>query len=134
MNTVKKVVSVFFAILITLGSSVYAFADDIDTSSEDEIVNRYVYINSTYCNLSISGLTASCTSRVTAKSSKALSIKMELQKKSSGVYSTISTWNASKTGTTLSLSKTKTINPLSTYRLKVTFTAGSESTTSYSYP
>ncbi len=48
---------------------------------------------------------------------------MELQKKKSGVYETIKTWSAGKTGTALSVSEKSAINLLSDYRLKTTFTA-----------
>ncbi len=134
MKATKTLLSVVLAFLFLFGGVFSAFADESDTPITDDIGEKYTNIQTISSNFSISVLTASCNARMVAKSSMSLKIKMELQKKSSGVYSTISTWNASKTGTTLSLSKTKTINPLSTYRLKVTFTAGSESTTVYKYP
>ncbi len=59
---------------------------------------------------------------------------MELQKKKSGTYETIKTWSASKTGTYLSVAEKRTINLLSDYRLKTTFTAGTETRVAYAYP
>lgn len=59
---------------------------------------------------------------------------MELQKIKSGTYTTIETWNYSKTGTVISADESRLINILCTYRLKVTFTAGTETIVSYAYP
>ena len=64
----------------------------------------------------------------------ALSIKMEIQKKKSSGYETLKTWTGSKTGTYLTMSESRNINLFSDYRLKVTFTAGSEAETTYAYP
>lgn len=50
-------------------------------------------------------------------------IKMELQKLTSGSYSTIETWEQAFSGRYGAMEKTKTTSPLSTYRLKATFTA-----------
>ena len=46
---------------------------------------------------------------------------------------TVETWTSSKTGTYLSMSESRNINILCDYRLKVTFTAGSEKETVYRY-
>ncbi len=63
-----------------------------------------------------------------------LSIKMELQKLKSGEYKTVETWNSSKTGYSIGMEESRLINIFATYRLKVTFTAGSETVVSYAYP
>lgn len=62
-------------------------------------------------------------------------IKMELQKLTSGSYSTIETWEQTFSGKYGSMEKTKATNPFSTYRLKATFTAycGSASETIVCY-
>ena len=59
---------------------------------------------------------------------------MELQKKKSGVYETIETWSTSRTGMSLGMDEKRNINILCDYRLKATFTAGSETVISYDYP
>lgn len=59
---------------------------------------------------------------------------MELQKKKSGTYETVKTWSASKTGTTVLIDEKRAINLLSDYRLKTTFTAGTETRVAYAYP
>lgn len=103
-----------------------AFADSAS------VMNSNVSSNS--CQLSISGINSTSTAEMTAAKSMSLSIKMELQKLKSGSYSTIETWTSSKTGVSLSMSETRLINVLATYRLKVTFKAGSETLVRYAYP
>ena len=101
---------------------------------QSEIQLQSIYINKSSCFISISGITANCTSSLNTRSSTKLSIKMELQKKKSGTYETIKTWSASKTGTYLSVAEKRAINLLADYRLKTTFTAGTENRVAYAYP
>ena len=101
---------------------------------QSEIQLQSIYINKSSCFISISGITANCTSSLNTRSSTKLSIKMELQKKKSGTYETIKTWSASKTGTYLSVAEKRAINLLADYRLKTTFTAGTETRGAYAYP
>lgn len=101
---------------------------------QSEIQLQSIYINKSSCFISISGITANCTSSLNARSSTKLSIKMELQKKKSGTYETIKTWSVSKTGTYLSVAEKRAINLLADYRLKTTFTAGTETRVAYAYP
>ncbi len=101
---------------------------------QSEIQLQSIYINKSSCFISISGITANCTSSLNTRSSTKLSIKMELQKKKSGTYETIKTWSASKTGTYLSVAEKRAINLLADYRLKTTFTAGMETRVAYAYP
>lgn len=103
-------------------------------SDQSEIQLQSVFISKSNCFISISGITANCTSSLNTRSSTKLSIKMELQKKKSGTYETIKTWSVSKTGTYLSVAEKRTINLLSDYRLKTTFTAGTETRVAYAYP
>ncbi len=101
---------------------------------QSEIQLQSIYINKSSCFISISGITANCTSSLNTRSSTKLSIKMELQKKKSGTYETVKTWSASKTGTTVLIDEKRAINLLSDYRLKTTFTAGTETRVAYAYP
>ena len=112
------------------GFNFSAVADD----TEDSEPTRYTVISNNTYSINISGLKATCSASLTAKYSTNVSIKLELQKKSGGTYSTIKTWSDSRTGTSIGLVGTKIINPLSDYRLKATFTAGSETVTRYDYP
>lgn len=127
-----KILSVIMALLMALSIGTVAFAET-DDSSDDEIANRYNTILSTGVGFEISGLTAECSAILTAQYSTSLKIKMELQKQSSGSYSTVKTWTKSATGVSTTVAGSKIINPFSTYRLKVTFTAGSETITRYKY-
>lgn len=129
----KKSLSIFMALLMAVSVFGISFNAVADTDDE-EIPVRYSVIASNSYNIKISGLKATCSGSLTANYSTTVKIKLELQKKSSGTYSTVKTWQDSRTGVTISLEGSKVINPLSDYRLKATFTAGSETVTRYDYP
>ena len=127
-----KVISVLMAALMVLSVGTIAFAEPDDTA-DMEIVYRYNSIGSTAILLEISGITAHCSAKLSSQYSTSLYIKMELQKYNGNAYSTIQTWTASRTGTVLTIGKTKTINPSNSYRLKVTFKADNETVVRYDY-
>lgn len=129
---IQQILSVTMCMLFCFFTVTCAKAEGV---SEDENSGiKYTYISSISCSLNISGINSTSRAQLYAKSSTSLKIKMELQKLKSGSYSTVETWTATKTGTSLSMEETRLINILATYRLKVTFTAGSETVTSYAYP
>lgn len=133
----KKVLSLVLSLVIVMSVMCIGFsvsANEPANTSDNEVIYRYQVIGSHTSGIHISGITATCTAGLGAMYSTNLSIKMELQKLSSGTYSTIKTWSTSKTGTSLDLEGTKLINVLSTYRLKTTFTAGNETVVVYSNP
>lgn len=101
--------------------------------NDNEISPYYVNISDNSAKLSISGIKANCSANLQSKKSVNLKIKMELQKKKSSGYETVETWTSSKTGTILAMSKSRNINALCKYRLKVTFTAGAEKEVVYEY-
>ena len=129
----KTVLSLILAIILLAQLAPFALAADPETPVNDPVIEEYVNISSCNCSCYISGITLYASASLIAKSSMSLKIKIEVQKLKSGAYETVETWNASKTGTSLSLDNHRTINVFSTYRIKVTFTAGGEITTSYSY-
>lgn len=133
-NYILKVLSCLLAVLCLCSSMVFGQAKVAEAAMPDEIMPLYTTIASTSHGIVISGIKATCSATVSAQKSTTLKLKMELQKKKSGAYSTIETWEHSKTGVSLSASESRNINILSDYRLKTTFTAGSESTVSYAYP
>ena len=90
------------------------------------IAPLYTNISHNTTNLTISGIKADCSATVKANKTVNLTIKMELQKEKSNGYETVETWTSNKTGTYLAMSESRNINIFSTYRLKVTFTAGNE--------
>lgn len=126
----SKLLCIVLAVFTVFSSAIPASATVIE---ENVAVPYYTTIGTTSYAVSISGITASCRASITSKTSTTLKIVMELQKKGSSGYSTVKTWSDSRTGTTLAVSGSKTINILSTYRLKVTFTAGSETKVYYDY-
>lgn len=83
--------------------------------------------------MTISGIKATCKASLFAKKPTALKIKIELQKKKSDRYETVETWTKSGNGLKLDLLETRNINRLSKYRIKATFTAGSEKEVVYQY-
>ncbi len=128
--SLKRVVSVFILISILLSLPIF-----VNAENDDETVapTRYTTISTTYSNISKSGVTVTCSASLTAQYSTSLKIVMVLQKSSSGSWTDVKTWTKTGTGTKLSIEESKIINIFSTYRLKTTFTAGSESVTTYSY-
>lgn len=105
----------------------------VSANDGPEIVPYYTNITSCSVSLNVSGIKAECKATVRAKSSMNLKIKMELQKEKSSGYETVKTWTSSNTGILLTMSESRNINILCNYRLKVTFTAGSETQVMYRY-
>ena len=118
---VKQIFAILFSVLLMFSSCIAANAD-----TNDNLSTCYAEINRYNAKLSISGIKATCKASLFAKKSTDLKIKMELQKKKSDRYETVETWNGSKNGTSLIMTETRNINRLSKYRIKATFTAGSE--------
>lgn len=124
-------------LLLSLVCVFSCFASTATVMAQDdtdpEITPYFTTIGTLSYNFDISGVTATCTAGMSAKKSTNLKIVIELQKLSSGSYSTVDSWTATRTGTSLALEKTKVINVFSDYRMKVTFTAGSEVQTRIMY-
>ncbi|MBR0541657.1 MAG: hypothetical protein IJK26_05555 [Clostridia bacterium] len=130
-----------FALIMTLvvvfsvySLSISSFAEEPNTNTDERINERYQVIFNHTSGINIIGLSAECNASMGAQYSTSLSITMELQKLSSGSYSTIKTWTKSKTGTSIELEESKVVNILNSYRLKTTFTAGNETVVVFSYP
>lgn len=107
------------------------FISNAAVRNDKEISPFYVNISMYSTNLNVSGIKAICSASIQSKKSMVLKIKMELQKEKSNGYKTVETWSSSKTGTYLSLSESRNINIFYDYRLKVTFTSGSETKVVY---
>lgn len=131
---VRKVLKRIFCVVMCLLMCGSMAAIALEVESLDPVEPRYANISNHGCALVISGVNSTSSAFMHAKKSMSLKIKMELQKKKSGTYQTIETWNSSKTGTYLTMEEDRLINVLADYRLKVTFTAGSETVVSYAYP
>ncbi len=126
----KQFALIILSVLMIFGSTMISNAAVIN---DNEISPYYVNISDNSAKLSISGIKANCSAAIQSKKSVNLKIKMELQKKKSSGYVTVETWTSSKTGTILAMSKSRNINALCKYRLKVTFTAGAEKEVVYEY-
>ena len=125
----RKIISFLLAVLTIFSTAIVASAKESD---DNEIAPCYADgIHN--AQFSISGIKATCSADIRVSSSQYLKIVMELQKKKSNGYETIKTWTSSKTGTSLSMSESRNINALCTYRLKVTYTAGDEKVVAYKY-
>ncbi|MBR0540953.1 MAG: hypothetical protein IJK26_01965 [Clostridia bacterium] len=131
--TRKRIILVLLIVTILALSVVCCFAEDIETPENEVDIEEFVVINTCDSDLSISGITATCTATLHSKYSTNLSIVMVLQKSTSNGYTDVKSWSKSGTGTNISISESRAINVFSTYRLKVTFTAGNESYTTYAY-
>ena len=125
---IKQIFAIVFSVLLMFSSCIVANAD-----INDSISICYAEINSRDVNLTISGIKATCKASLFAKKSTTLKIKLELQKKKSDGYETVETWTKSGNGLKLDLLETRNINRLCKYRIKATFTAGSEKEIVYQY-
>lgn len=132
--TLKRVMTIVLACFMLVLCTLPAIALDEQDNEPPITEVPYSTIGTAYASLTISGSTANCYSKLTAQKSSSLKIKMTLQKKSGSTWSNVQSWSTSKTGTSLTLSKTKTVTSGGTYRLKVTFTAGSETVSQTVYP
>lgn len=127
----KKILSVILAVIAAI--SCFSTATVFGQVVDNEIQPRMTYINSANPSFTIKGVKAYAAAAMTAKKSTSLKIEMQLQKKSGDSYSPDTTWTATGSGTSLSISKDKTINPLSSWRLMVRFEAGNETMTKFLY-
>lgn len=123
-------VSILLSFLILIGMTSVANAS---VNGNNELAPCYINIANKSESITISSIKATCAASMSTNRTMRLTIKMELQKKKSNGYETIKTWTSSKTGTRLSMSESRNINALCTYRLKVTYTAGNEQVVAYKY-
>lgn len=126
-----RTIAILMLLVSLFSSTVVASAK---TKDDNVVSPQYTTISRNSTCITISGITATCTTSMTSQYPTSLKIKMELQKKKSGTYETVETWTSSKQGVNIVMSESRNINVLCDYRLKATFTAGSESTVVYKYP
>ena len=131
-NTMKKLSLFFLSMMMLFSCNICVNAAVVDDSSIAVPMYTTIATNSAY--ISISGIKASCNATVSAQTRTSLKIKMELQKKKSGVYETIETWTKTYYGPAMSYTESRNINIFCDYRLKATITAGNETVVVYDYP
>ena len=99
------------------------------SNEEKEPQPKATYISAYSARIDHGAVTTKVNADLTGTSSVTkVKIKMELQKLSDGVYSTVETWEQTFNSRTGSMEESKITNPFSTYRLKTTFTAYTSST------
>lgn len=141
----KKLVSLALAAVLLVTMSFMQTASAVGKEKSKTTVAQTVsgsispqmtYINYCLVGFDVSLLSADVAGTIQAYSGvTSVKIKLELQKLSSGVYSTVKTWEETTPGTFGNLEGSAVISPFSTYRLKATFTAyaGSNSETAVYY-
>ena len=135
----KKLIIGACSVFVVIAIVFSAFSIIGNAKSENENSEmRLTYIDSYGGSIEKGLLSTKVNAYINGKSGVTkVKIKMELQKLSGGSYSTIETWEQTFNSGYGSMSKSKTTNPLSTYRLKATVTAYSgsysESQTFYEY-
>lgn len=143
----KKVLSCVFALMFVFSAvacipASAAVADSkvcaISSADDGGVMPMSSYVDNRVVRLRISGLSAEVSGELNTSSPVIkVTIKLELQKLSSGEYKTVKTWEQTFNGTYGYLEDSAIVNPFSTYRLKGTFTAatatGAELAVSYAY-
>lgn len=132
-SSIKKLSSIVLIIAVICSSfALMSYANNELIESGEKLT----YIDSYKGAIDHGILTTTVTAKIVGKSTvTSVKIKMELQKLSDGDYSTVKTWEQTFSGTYGSMEESKLTNPVSTYRLKATFTAysGSNSETKTLY-
>ncbi len=94
----------------------------------DAVQPRYVNTINIAASLKIEGSTAYAYSTVTAKKSCHITSEMKLQRYAGANWgwATVKTWNASKDGPNITLSKSYALSTRGTYRVSTNFNVGGE--------
>lgn len=129
-NKLKQFVLILLSFLMIFSNVTVANAT---VNHDNDVAPLYVNILDHFEEIEISGIKAVCSATLKSQKSVPLKIKMELQKEKSKGYETVETWTNSKTGRVIAMSESRNINVLCNYRLKVTYTAGSETEVVYKY-
>jgi hypothetical protein len=130
----KITMVISLALILMVVFSAYSFGESV----LDQPGEKMTYIDSYSGDIIHGTLSTTVKAGINGKTSvTSVKIKMELQKLSSGDYSTIETWEQTFSGRNGSMEESKITSPLNTYRLKATVTAysgsNSESKTFYAY-
>lgn len=124
----KKIILIIGVVLLASNNIVYA-----EAATDTGIVQPYyTTISSAEADISNNSGVLTLDTKLVAKQKSNLSITMKLQKKSGTSWTTIKTWNASKSSAySLSINETYTVSR-GTYRIASTLSTGTETTTVYS--
>lgn len=136
-KTLKKftcIVMVIVSLLSVGASTTTAFAQKEENQFYSVMPLSYKYISTCTAGINISGIKAQFSANLVAATTCDLRIKIEFQKKKSTGYETLESFYGSKRGTSLVVTGERNINILCDYRIRTTFTAGSDSVVTYDYP
>ncbi len=121
----KRSLALLAAFILSLSSisTLNCFADETDVKIVEEIALRYVGIDSIshYFDISSNG-TATCYGTTRSSSGYTAKVKVELQRKKSGSWSTIKSWTATNSSYAV-IDKEYSVTSGYSYRLKVTHSA-----------
>ena len=122
--TKRKLVSAIIAAVMSVTLSVTSYAESGKSDNSNGISVMNIICESCTSNLSISGTTATCTSRATGDDVKSITATQTLQKKSgsSWVAVTGASWTKTTSISSLYMSNSKSGLSSGTYRLKSVFT------------
>ncbi|MBO4506917.1 MAG: hypothetical protein J5728_10865 [Lachnospiraceae bacterium] len=125
----KISVLLLMALFLESMSAIGVHGNDGLQSSGNSYAVRYTLIGNLTCSISITGNTAALSARVSAGNSTVTDCEMtlELQERVAFIWITKSSWTQSSHGSSLSMNKQSTANREKTYRLKVTATVYSSS-------
>lgn len=131
----KSVLSLLVALVMIFALALTAFAAVV---KDDTVSPRLAYIGGTDASFTVNTFTCDGTADMCGKGGVVkVKIKMQLQKDNDGVWKTVETWEKTFNSVSGDLAGSANISPLSTYRLKITYTAytssDSESLTAYRY-
>lgn len=139
MRIMKRTLAVLMLFLILCSMCLpVAKAADLGSTANDEIPIKYQYIHQAYCNLEITGGTASIKSFVkgSAGSTTKCEIELKLQKKVLFWWTTVETWTKTAMDYQASLNVTHSVVSGKSYRAVAEFTvwngSSSESATATS--
>ncbi len=122
----KRIIAFVAAVLFVIASTVTISAECASEASSAYVTPRYSYSDGVYSTLSVSGTTATCTSRAYGKSDVTnISVVQTLQKRGLfAIYSDVSggKWMSSQYGNSFSISNPKYNLDSGTYRLESEFT------------
>lgn len=137
-KSVKKILCILMAVITLISVTVIptsaAKAPERNISYDDQVMPCFVSISTASRSLTKSGFKATASATLTAQYSTDLIITIYFQRKESGKYKTIETWEKTGTGVHLALEKQASINIFYDYRIYVVFTADRESVAYYAYP
>lgn len=116
--------------MLAIGMPVEA-REETDIIYDEGITVQYVNISNVIPSFSISGGNAKCSGTIVATYGKSCSVTTTLQRKSGSSWLNVRSWSSSGI-TTCSTGGTSSVSEGVSYRVKVTGTCGSESSTQYS--